>query len=548
MKTLRPTGAAAERRGAALMLALLVLFVLVAVVFQIRIGTDTDARVTRNTLALHRMDNAIEAALLQIIEDLKADAESDAEAGGGAAGGAGAGGGGLGGLADGLSGLMDQAGGLAGGGGAGAGGAPGGAGGGDSGPTDSRRDVWANPQQTEINRVRLRVLVQDEDSKYNVLCMLTEDEDEAEKAYERVVRILDNARGDTEADIDPGKARRMADEMLQHMREWRNATLPRPGMATDTQDDEDRVRLPLSLREFLVLPSFEEHHFRDFRDLKGNVVHSIGSFLTVWTSVSSLSDAGTAGAGGGGAAGGGEQPPGQGGGEQPPGQGGEDQGPGQSGGPQGLRSASGGNLNPGGGGGGGGGGAAGGGAPAAGAASQVAVNVNTAPFAVLVGLFDTRDVSIELWKDVLLYRNKEDEEARERREDSGEDPQLDERGQPIVETQIFENLDTLKEMYGWENLEPVQQAEVKNLLKVTSSVFSVYVTASIPTGEEAAGDALGAFGRDSEDPDASALTRTVRCVFWRRDGADGPELIPLQRWEVVDYMPYEVLDHDDEDR
>jgi hypothetical protein len=39
----------------------------------------------------------------------------------------------------------------------------------------------------------------------------------------------------------------------------------------------------------------------------------------------------------------------------------------------------------------------------------------------------------------------------------------------------------------------------------------------------------------------------VRCVVWRRQGADGWEVVPLERWEVLDYMPYEVKDFPDDD-
>ena len=45
---LPPTDGREARRGAALMLSVLVLLILVAVVFQINIATSTDARVARN--------------------------------------------------------------------------------------------------------------------------------------------------------------------------------------------------------------------------------------------------------------------------------------------------------------------------------------------------------------------------------------------------------------------------------------------------------------------------------------------------------------------
>ena len=77
----RARAARPERRGAALMLALLVLFVLVAIVFQINIATSTDARVARNEITLASMDLAIESTLLEVFETLKMDAEADASEG-----------------------------------------------------------------------------------------------------------------------------------------------------------------------------------------------------------------------------------------------------------------------------------------------------------------------------------------------------------------------------------------------------------------------------------------------------------------------------------
>jgi uncharacterized membrane protein YgcG len=74
--------ASPTRRGAALLLSLIVLFVLVAIVFQISIGTGTDARVARNDVGLSTMDLACESALLEVAEMLKADAPAGGEEGG----------------------------------------------------------------------------------------------------------------------------------------------------------------------------------------------------------------------------------------------------------------------------------------------------------------------------------------------------------------------------------------------------------------------------------------------------------------------------------
>src|SRR5690606_25100312 len=112
---------------------------------------------------------------------------TDAEAGAAAGAGAGAA------AASGLGGAQD--GGEAAGGEAGA--APGAPGGQGSEPSDSREDTWGRVQRTTINEIELRVLVQDEDSKINVLTLLTEDEEQADLALERVARVLDLCREDS---------------------------------------------------------------------------------------------------------------------------------------------------------------------------------------------------------------------------------------------------------------------------------------------------------------------------------------------------------------
>ena len=68
-----PSQSAPSRRGAALMMSMLVMMVLVLVVWQIGIGTRTQYQVSRNDVSLTQMDLAIESALLEVFEQLKAD-------------------------------------------------------------------------------------------------------------------------------------------------------------------------------------------------------------------------------------------------------------------------------------------------------------------------------------------------------------------------------------------------------------------------------------------------------------------------------------------
>jgi hypothetical protein len=492
MKTLHGTARppATRRRGAALMMAVLVLLVLVMVVFQISISTGTDARIARNQTTLSAMDHAIESAMLQIFEDLQADAEADAASG---QGGPGAGG---------LPGASGDT------GGAGGAGGPGGAGGGQA--TDSSRDDWASVDRQDINEIELRVLYQDEDSKYNVLNMLTDDDDEARKAYDRVVRILDACREGTADDIDGGQAERMATAMLEHMERRSESVLSRPVLLTD---DEERFELglPMSLRELVVLEPFDESHFRDYRDENGDIVHSIGSFLTLWTSLTTYDELVSPGSG----AAAPETPAAPQDAANGAGAGGQD-----------------------------------GAAPAAGAQepeppTAPAVNVNRAPPAVLHSLMDDRDVPSYFWDALVEYRNEEDEEAEQPEE---EDLEYSEFGEELAIRKIFNSVDDLAQLDGWETLEPIVQAEIRQLTSVQSHVFSLFITARRRTGDESQADFWDVDAIREEEESGTDLMRTVHCVVWRRSSGGDVEIVPIVRWELIDYAPYEVLDYPGEDR
>jgi hypothetical protein len=526
-------GRSRSRSGAALLLSLLILLVLVAIVFQIRIGTSTDERVARNDIGLTSMDLAIESALLQVQDQLLQDAKDaggSTPAGGAAAGGAAAPAGGSGSAA------------------AASPGAP--------APCDSRKDEWARPQRTTLNDVRLRILVQDEDSKINVLNMLNPDEKEAQAAFDRVVHCLDLCREGTQADIDSHTADEMARAMLEYMRQRKNSKIPRPSLLSDDPQNEDQG-LPLSLKEFATLKPFDESHFRDFLDGDGKVVHSIGSFLTVWTSLSMQGDA--ARAGGGGAAPGGAAP---GSTAAAPGSTGATPGaaagsPGGSGASTPSGSGSGGAGSGGAAGAAGGAAGAGGGAAQGGAAgggqgqgSGYAVNVNTAPVAVLKSLFDDRDLHPRFFDRVVEYRNTEEEKPKDAPESEDVPAPVDEYGDPIIDRKIFDTLAKLSEVEGYQDLGADVQARLGKLLTTESHVFSIFIVARRSTSAEGDQSDLPASRQEmrARELAGDSLRRIVRCVVWRHKGASDDVVTPIVRWEVLDYEPYEVEDYPEEHR
>ncbi|MEZ6015274.1 MAG: type II secretion system protein GspK [Planctomycetota bacterium] len=449
-----------DERGAALLLAFLVMIVVIAITYQIQTVTRTDARVAQNEITEAQMDLAIESALLQVLEDLAEDARA-AQAAEGDAGGAG-GDPSAGGASDPAAG--DPA--------ASGAGAPAD----NADAVDSQMDGWYTPASTNFGDLQLRILIRDEDSKFNVLNMLQPDEEAAEAAYEIVTRILDNARAGTTYDISPGEAQEMARAMRQHLQERDTSVLPRTPLLSDSEEAPGQG-VALSFREFRGLEPFRDDHFFEGYDENGDRVHGIDAFLTVFTSPAM--------------------------GEETPG--------------------------------------------AATATGGFAVNVNTAPRAVLDALLDRRVVSGRVWESIVDYRN-EVEEVDPNEETEDIEPLLDEFGNEILEKKIFDSLDELEEVYDFKTLLDEEKAEVRKRLTVTSSVFEIIITARLPTQREEDRRFEFESRREQEEYYRSGafLERTVRAVYWRAPGEDDVTLVPLVRWEVLDSAPLQVLDLPDD--
>jgi hypothetical protein len=400
--------------------------------------------------------------------------------------------------------------------------------------------------------------VQDENSKINVLGMLTADEQEAEKAFQRVVRVIDLFREGTKEDIPTFEAQDMAQLIRDTLLRRRESPLPRPRLVTDDPQRPD-LGMPLTIREFAGVLPFKESHFRDYRDEDGKVVHSLASFLTLVSSLESLAERNErlsgapggagAGAGGGGGGGGGAAGPTDGSGGA--GGGSAGQGSGGAGSPSGAGSGalggSGGQVSGLGTAGGTAGQAAGSGANGGVQMVLGAVNLNTAPGAVLKSLFDDREVPTKFWDEVIEYRNEEVEPEPGLEQ---EEPPVDEFGEEIIERQIFTNIDQLLELDGWYQLTPEAQADVARMVGVTSDVYTIYVTARRATGRGTEMQFGSLTREDQEKFEESGLnqTRTVRCTIWRRSGEEGVQIVPIERWELVDYRPYEILDFPDDER
>ena len=459
--------AASAESGVALLLAFLVLIVLFAIVYQIHTVTQTDARVTRNELTRARMDLAIQSAMLQEFEDLAEDARA-AQAGEGEGGGADPGG-----AAPGGEGSMS--------GGQEAGEPPR-----NPDTVDSRLDSWYTPKSTMFEDIQLRIFVRDENSKYNILNMLHEDEEIAEQCFQRVVRILDNARGETDLDLSRGEAEDLANAMRDYMRDRRGTDeRPRPKLLTESVEDQD-MALPFSFREFRLLEPFEEHMFMDQFGEDDERIHSLEAFFTVYTS---------------------------------PAVGGEDAG-------EGIPAGTGGwgvNINT---------------APAAVLAGLLDDREVT---------YRLWDEIREYRNEEEEPLESEEEEGLESSID--DEPLLNEYGEEVIPKQIFDSLDELDELFEFKDLDEGQRTLVRDLLEVESNVFEIIIAARISTSRDDSSREEFDSRREQEKDFRSGryLVRIARAVVWRREVEEDIEIVPLVNWEILDNAPLQVLDYREDD-
>jgi hypothetical protein len=154
------------------------------------------------------------------------------------------------------------------------------------------------------------------------------------------------------------------------------------------------------------------------------------------------------------------------------------------------------------------------------------------------------DMDPSFWEDVVWYRNDEEEADPDQ---EIVEPSLDEFGEEILVTKIFDGLEELDEVRGYDMLTPESVERMKSLLRVDSDVFSIYVTARMVTLAERhqSQDFTSRQEKEEYERSGAHMMRTVRCVVWRRMGEEDVDIIPLLRWEVLDSPPLPILDYPD---
>jgi len=165
-------------------------------------------------------------------------------------------------------------------------------------------------------------------------------------------------------------------------------------------------------------------------------------------------------------------------------------------------------------------------------------------------LMDDREISSRFIDSIVEYRNLEEKKKDDDKSTEPADPVYDEYGRVVIVRQVFDNLAELDQVPGVERLSGDPKAEFLKLLTTQSQVFSIYVTARIVNPNDKGGRDYEGPPRPGEHDDelGNALMRTVRAVVWRVTTDDGTVIVPIVRWEVLDYTPFEVQDYPDDDR
>ena len=464
--------------GVALILVLIFSILLYIIVAELVTTGRTARLVGENAALLSRMRNHLEYTLTQVEQVLIDDLAAAAAEGGGDGGIPGLGGGGD---APGLPGGL---------GGGGEGGGEGEAGADPAASADSSQDAWYPSTPYAEGDITTYAMVEDENRKFNILAMVSKDQEFAKESVDRFTRLIDALREDTDFDVDSSTARRMSTEIVEWMqaRQRNPDGMPRPPLKSD-EPSFDSISVPLHLDELMALNTVTPELFYDLV-FDNRVNLGLESVLTIWTSTSldpgdpeknrrreQRTNRDTASSGAGATPG--EEEGGDGGGEA----GGEPSEPGDPNDPESELTPEG---------------------------LGIKININTASWPVLRCLVDRSEISDSVIEALLRYRNEEaetEEEGGEQNYDTqlllGEEPQK----------QVFADLAALEEVEEWANLANLEAKEkFLSMLTTTSDVFTVHLASIFKRNEER----------------RVYVIRKARTIFRREEGGDaGAVLIPL---------------------
>ncbi|MDA0375006.1 MAG: type II secretion system protein GspK [Planctomycetota bacterium] len=259
-----------QQEGMALIMVLIFTVLLYAMTSELVTTAQTAKLTGENDVLIARMRSHMRYVLGQteeaLLSDLAAGDQEGAEGAGGLTGG-----------------LPGGAGGLPGG----AGGVPGGEEQEEPDPAsiaDGSQDAWFEPMGHPDGDITTYVWVEDENRKFNVLTLVSPDDEFAQESRARFVRLVDLLRDGTDFDVSRADAESLAENLTQWLRgRSRTQDLPRPPLKSDSDERFD-ISLPLQLDELFLLPNVTEELFYD-RVWENQVLLGLESVLTVYTSL-----------------------------------------------------------------------------------------------------------------------------------------------------------------------------------------------------------------------------------------------------------------------
>jgi hypothetical protein len=465
--------------GVALVLALIFSILLYILVAELVVAGRMVRATGENDALLARMRSQMIYQLGEADEQLLADLAGQAAAADG-------GGGGLDALGGGLA-------------GAGRAGGAGGAGGGADGEgeeadpaadCDSSRDSWFHPVGHADNDLTTYVWVEDENRKFNLLALWSPDEEFAEFSRDRLVRLIDTLREDTEFDVPVSDAERIVQELRDWVQRPDMESIPRPLLKSDDERRRD-VTAMLHLDELLMLPSITEDLFFD-KVIDGKVHLGLESVLTIWTALKvDPGDPEKVARQRAAAAARGETPP---------------PAAGEAGQPETA------NAPP-------------GGTEAADTPPQpdglgIRINVNTASRPVLRALFPPDKIPDGVIDAILRHRNEEDEEEAAAAAEQVPATDLADFGDLRLgsdkKLKFFATVADLEQVEEFANLpDPQLKADFQKALTTKSEVFSIHLASLFKRNEE----------------NRVYLLRRARSIVLRLDDGENGKIVPLVPFE-----------------
>ncbi|MBL9077813.1 MAG: general secretion pathway protein GspK [Planctomycetes bacterium] len=507
----------ADERGIALVLALIFSILLYILVAELVVAGRMVRATGENDALLARMRSQMLYQLAEAEDQLLTDLAGSAGGEEGAGGMADALGGALGGAGGRATGGADRAGGATGGSGA-SGGAGGEAEEEETDPTadcDSSRDAWFQPVGNADDDLTTYVWVEDENRKFNLLALWSPDEKFADLSRDRLVRLIDSLREDTEFDVSASDAERIVQELRDWVARPDLEAIPRPRLKSDEEKRPD-VTAILHLDELMMLPSVSEDLFFD-KVLDGKVYLGLESVLTIWTSLkvdpgdpekvarqraqaAARGEAPAEGSDPAAAAGGASSAAGAAAGTAPESgrsPGGEDE-PVQ---PDGL---------------------------------GIRINLNTAPRPVLRALFPSDKIPDRVIDAILRYRNEEDEEEAEKAAEQQGATDLADFGDLRLgadkKLKFFASVADLEQIEEFANLpDPELKTEFQRALTTKSEVFTIHLATL--------------FKRNDEN--RVYLLRRARSVVLRLEDGEAGKIVPLLPFEErtgLRLMPVDLQD------